>query len=155
MSICSESKCDKMTSPVMVIHGGPPWAGRRVRPCLRCQWNAHADSGSHLCQASAGWQLPRLDLALRSESVPAEAPAAIRWVTSCPQSGVIGCLGDISPLLGFGPALAMPPASSLGPGQGTTQQRPLHPRPTPTRATHQDGRNHQRLVGQRLRQVDV
>ena len=49
----------------------------------------------------------------------------------------------------------MPPASSLGPGQGTTQQRPLHPRPTPTRATHQDGRNHQRLVGQRLRQVDV
>ena len=139
-----------MTFPAMVIHGGHPGPGAVRGPCLRCQWNAHADSGSRLCQELAGWQLPGLDLALiRSESVPAEAPAAIRQVTSCPQSGVVGCPGDISPVPGAGPALAMHPASSLGPGGGTAQQRPLHPWPTPTSATHQDGRNHQRLVGQR------
>ena len=47
------------------------------------------------------------------------------------------------------------PSSSLGLAWGTAQERHLHLPPVPTRATHQDGRNHQRLIGQCLRQVDV
>lgn len=96
VSTHSVGKCDKMAALAMVIYSGLPWARRcKRRPACAASWSPHDASRSHLCRASAGWQHPGLDLALMAESVPTAAPAAIRLVTSRPQSGVVGCLGHV------------------------------------------------------------
>lgn len=132
-----------MTTLVMVIFGGLPWTRHRGRrPACVAPWAPRDTSHCHICRVTASWQ--SLCAPSSSGNEAADTLATIRSCWVCGSHSLLVCALR---------ELRHPPHRDWT--GALLRKGPSTHCPAPPSATHQNGRDHQRLVGQRVRQVDV